>query len=99
WPSRHARARARRERAHRSLSQAREAFRAHPPRVRGAAGMTSELAGFVRESLARGIPREQIQDALRRAGWQADEVEAALAEWADSDFPVPVPRRKPYLSA
>jgi len=61
--------------------------------------MSSELAAFVRESLARGIPRDQVQDALRRAGWQPDEIDAALAEWADSDFPVPVPRRKPYLSA
>jgi hypothetical protein len=61
--------------------------------------VTSELAVFVRESLARGISREQILEALLKAGWETDEIESALAEWAEVEFPVPIPRRKPYLSA
>ena len=36
---------------------------------------------------------------MREAGWPADEIEPALAAWADIEFPIPVPRRRPYLSA
>src|SRR5262245_58077858 len=31
--------------------------------------MNSDLQQFVRESLARGIPRDQIRDQLARAAW------------------------------
>lgn len=58
-----------------------------------------ELNRFVRESLAQGLPRPQIEDTLTRAGWRGDEVQRALAAWADVAFPVPVPRPRPYLSA
>jgi hypothetical protein len=58
-----------------------------------------ELLSFVREALARGIPRPEVQAALLRAGWRAEEVEKALAAFAEVDFPIPVPRPKPYLSA
>jgi hypothetical protein len=63
--------------------------------------MTSytELSVFVRDALARGLSRTQIEDALSRAGWGSDQVESALAEFADIDFPIPVPTPKPYLSA
>jgi hypothetical protein len=61
--------------------------------------MNADLQQFVRESLQRGIPRDQIREQLANAGWRAEEVEAALSEWIDSTFPVPVPRRRPYLSA
>ncbi len=64
-----------------------------------AVSMTSDLHAFVKESLAAKIPREKIRAVLRDAKWQDDEINAALELYADVDFPVPVPKRKPYLSA
>ena len=37
--------------------------------------------------------------SLARAGWDGDQVKGAVAGFADVEFPVPVPRPKPYLSA
>jgi hypothetical protein len=59
----------------------------------------SQLTLFVHDALGAGKSRDEIRGALQRAGWQPDEVSDALAEFAEVDFPVPVPRRKPYLSA
>lgn len=59
----------------------------------------SELLGFVREALARGMPRSQIEEVLLRAGWEPAQVRSALSSFAEVDFPVPVPRPKAYLSA
>ena len=50
--------------------------------------MNSDLQAFVRESLARGIPLPAIDDGLREAGWQPEEIEAALAVWAEAEFPI-----------
>ena len=61
--------------------------------------MAAELQWFVRESLARGLTRDRVKAALLAGGWRAEEVEAALAAYAEVDFPVPVPRRRPHLSA
>ena len=61
--------------------------------------MNADLQLFVRDSLARGLPRAAIRERLLEAGWRAEEVESALAGFAEADFPVPVPRRRPYLSA
>jgi len=58
--------------------------------------VNSDLQAFVRESLARGIPLPAIDDGLREAGWQPEEIEAALAVWAEAEFPIPIPRRRPY---
>ena len=58
-----------------------------------------ELLGFVREALERGVPRSEIQTVLLGAGWRAEEVTKALGAFAEIDFPIPVPRPKPYLSA
>lgn len=58
-----------------------------------------ELSSFVREALARGLTRPQIEEVLLKAGWEPEQVRGALAAFADLDFPVPVPRPKPYLSA
>ena len=58
-----------------------------------------ELQAFVRDGLVRGVPRTRIEEVLLQAGWDPREVKAALAEFAEIDFPVPVPRPKPYLSA
>ncbi len=61
--------------------------------------VNDDLLTFVRDALARGLPRAQILDALRQAGWSAEQMRAALAAYADVEFPIPVPRARPYLSA
>lgn len=64
------------------------------------ASATQELDVFVRESLARGVPRQTIEDALDSAGWPAAQTRSALQGYADVEFPVPVPvpMPRPYLS-
>jgi hypothetical protein len=61
--------------------------------------MPYDIHAFVKEALAMKVPKDQVRAALLKAGWQEDEVKAAIAMYADVDFPIPVPRRKPYLSA
>ena len=61
--------------------------------------MNEELRRFIKESLERGIDRDQIRDVLLEAGWQERDVRSALAAFADVDFPVAVPRPRPYLHA
>jgi hypothetical protein len=61
--------------------------------------MDSNLQSFVREALGRGLSRAAIREQLSAAGWRASEADAALAAYAESDFPVPVPKRRPYLPA
>jgi hypothetical protein len=58
-----------------------------------------ELNDFVKTALTRGVPRPEIEMALRQAGWTIDQTRMALAGYADTDFPVPVPRPRPYLDA
>src|SRR5262245_25298508 len=61
--------------------------------------VSDELLGFVRDALARGFSRPQVDDALRQAGWSREQIEGALAAFAPVDFPIPVPRPRPSLSA
>lgn len=61
--------------------------------------VSDELVDFVRDALGRGVPRVQIEEVLRKGGWTADQIRGALAAFVDVDFPVPVPRARPYLSA
>ena len=61
--------------------------------------MTIDLHSFVKEALEKRISRADITAALTKAGWQHDEITSALSAFAEVDFPVAVPRRKPYLSA
>lgn len=61
--------------------------------------MNAELLDFVRRALEKGLPRDQVAEALRRAGWSEPDIRAALSAFAEVDFPVPVPRPRPYLSA
>lgn len=63
------------------------------------ASATQELEHFVREALARGMSREAIATALAAAGWPAEQARSALGAYAELDFPLPVPRPRPYLSA
>ena len=61
--------------------------------------MSTELDVFVKESLAQGLERSAIREVLLQAGWREDELTTALSAYAEIDFPVPVPRPKPYLQA
>ena len=54
-----------------------------------------QLQSFVRDSLARGVPRTELKNVLGRAGWSASDVHGALMSFADVDFPIPVPRPQP----
>jgi hypothetical protein len=57
------------------------------------------LVSFVKDALGRGHSRIEVEDALKQAGWTAQQVRTALAAFAAVDFPVPVPRPRPSLSA
>ena len=61
--------------------------------------MNQELHSFVKESLGSKQSRAAIREALFSAGWQEAEVKKALASFAEVDFPIPVPKKKPYLAA
>lgn len=61
--------------------------------------INEELISFIRDALSKGQSRAQIEDVLLRAGWESDQVKSALAAFAEIDFPIPVPRPKPYQSA
>ena len=58
-----------------------------------------ELRSFVKDGLVRGVPRAELKDVLSRAGWAASDVHCAFGSFAEIQFPVPVPRPQPYLSA
>lgn len=65
----------------------------------GIMATADELIGFVRDALGRGVPRAAVEEALRQAGWSAEQVNGALRAFADVDFPVPVPRPRPQTTA
>jgi len=60
---------------------------------------SDELIDFVRDALGRGLSRAQVEEALRQAGWKPDQVNGALSAFAAVEFPIPVPRPRPLLSA
>lgn len=61
--------------------------------------MASELTAFVARALDKGIERGAIVGALEEAGWPRAEIDTAVGGFAEVDFPLAVPRPKPYLSA
>ena len=61
--------------------------------------ISEDLLEFVRDALARGLPRAQILDVLHKAGWTTEQTRGALAAFAEVEFPIPVPRARPYVSA
>ncbi|MBI2574230.1 MAG: hypothetical protein HYV78_02465 [Candidatus Wildermuthbacteria bacterium] len=61
--------------------------------------MNNDLQLFIKESLGKGASRQEIADALLRAGWEQDEIQEGLAAFAAVDFLVPVPKRKSALEA
>jgi len=61
--------------------------------------MNQELYLFVKESLGKNQSRTSIKEALLSAGWQEQEIAKALNSFAEINFPIPVPKKKPYLVA
>ena len=61
--------------------------------------MSAELVEFTRQALAKGIRRDEILGVLRKAGWDEADAKTALDSFAETDFPLPVPKPKPYLPA
>ncbi|NNK62818.1 MAG: hypothetical protein HKO98_06365 [Gemmatimonadetes bacterium] len=57
------------------------------------------LHDFARTALNQGLPRAEIRTALLDAGWAQAQVDSALADFAEVDFALAVPRPKPALSA
>lgn len=57
------------------------------------------LLAFVKEALSRGTPRGEIEAVLLTAGWEKDQITAALRSYAEVNFLIPVPRPAPYMSA
>jgi len=60
---------------------------------------SDQLAQFVRDALIQGRSRADIEAALARAGWTANETASAVGAWADDGFSPPVPRPRPFVSA
>ncbi len=58
-----------------------------------------DLEWFARESLLRGLGKQEIRKAMLDAGWSEDQVRNAVDAYADVAFAVPVPRPRPQLSA
>src|SRR5207302_9966085 len=56
--------------------------------------MSQPLADFVREALLRGVPRADIARALEKGGWSGKEIQAELDTYAETDLPLPVPRKR-----
>jgi hypothetical protein len=57
------------------------------------------LLQFTHDALAHGASRQDLDDALTRAGWQRSQVRAVLGAYADVSFPVPVPAPRRSVSA
>lgn len=53
---------------------------------------SDHLDSFVRDSLVRGVPRQDIARALEAAGWPEKEIHEALEGYFDAGLPLPVPR-------
>ena len=58
-----------------------------------------DLHEFVKDALGRGNSRTGVEDVLVRSGWGRRQVQAALAGFAEVEFPIPVPRPRPSLDA
>src|ERR1700733_1798773 len=58
-----------------------------------------DLEWFTRESLLRGLGKQEIRKAMLDAGWTEGQVRVELGAYADVAFVVPVPKPRPQLSA
>ncbi len=51
-----------------------------------------DLNDFIEDALRAGKKKDQIGTVLEKAGWTGEQVQSAIASYADVDFPVAVPR-------
>jgi hypothetical protein len=58
-----------------------------------------QLESFVKEALQSGSTKGDIAKALESAGWPGAQIANALDAFADTGFPIPVPKPRPSLSA
>lgn len=61
--------------------------------------MSAILHEFIRDAARAGKTRAEIVVALNAAGWSDEQIAAAYMNYADVDFPVPVPRPSSNVSA
>jgi cytochrome bd-type quinol oxidase subunit 2 len=61
--------------------------------------MKADLVAFVQKSLEKGCSRAQIEEVLSDAGWRRSEISHALSAFAETSFPVAVPRPRTSLTA
>lgn len=61
--------------------------------------MNNELYLFVKTALEKGVSRDKIKETLQKAGWGREDIDSALDAFFDIEFPIPVPRRAPYIAA
>lgn len=62
--------------------------------------MAYDLQPFLKQALEQGESSDNIEKALKKAGWQDEEIQSALRQFIVVDgFKVAVPRREPYVSA
>ena len=57
------------------------------------------LTAFIEAALRAGAGRDEIERALRDAGWSQEQVADGLSAFADAPFVVPVPRPRAQVSA
>jgi len=60
--------------------------------------ISTELVDFVKAGLERGVAKRDLDDVLRTAGWDREQINGAIGRFADVDFAIPVPRPAPYLN-
>jgi hypothetical protein len=60
--------------------------------------ISAELLEFVKTGLDRRIPKNQLEEVLRKAGWEQEQVTRAVGRYADVDFAIPVPRPSSYVT-
>ncbi len=51
-----------------------------------------DIVKFVGDALTSGRSRQEIEAALRAAGWGADDIQHGMGAWAESSFVPPVPK-------
>ena len=63
------------------------------------ASSNSDLDRFIRDAMLAGQSRDAIRNALLAAGWTPEQLAGALDDYAEVDFPVPVPKPRASVSA
>jgi hypothetical protein len=60
--------------------------------------MSAALLDFVKDASRLGKSREEINAALKTAGWPEDQLAAFWSKYSDTAFPIPVPKPTVYAS-